>query len=130
MKIQRKELYNVLAGLELAKNIRGVELAYAVGKNLRKVKAEISVLEGTIEYLDNYKEFEKERIELAKEHSNKNEDGTPIKKIGANQKEQFDIIDMVYFEEQLEFLKDRHKEAMTQREDQEKEFEKTYRRRS
>jgi hypothetical protein len=68
------ELYNGL--LEIT-NLKGVKFSYAVAKNISILEKEVEVLRTTTKESDDFKQYEKERIELCKKLSKKDEKGNP-----------------------------------------------------
>lgn len=99
-------------------NLKGVKFAYAVGKNLEIIKSEVNALMKSQEASKEYQEFDKQRIELASEMSNKDEKGNPI-----IENNNYQIQDLIKFKKALDILKGKHKKAVDAREKQVKEFE-------
>lgn len=72
------ELINFYGNLQKLGNLRGVKFAYVVARNLALIKPEIEALEKALEASDEFLKYDKERIELAKKFSKKDEKGEPI----------------------------------------------------
>lgn len=109
------ETYNALSQL---KGLKGVKFNYALLRNTGKLELEVKILEKMTEPMDKFKAFEQARIELAKEHSKKDENGEPV-----TENNHFVIEDKISFDKAFETLKETHKEAIDEREKQMKEFE-------
>jgi hypothetical protein len=98
-------------------NLKGVKFSYAVAKNIALLKPEVESLQKAIEQSEDFKKFEQERVELAKKHAKKNENGEPIEEKG-----QYIIEDKEAFKKDFTDLKEKNKEVVEAREEQIKEF--------
>jgi len=74
--MKKRDLYSFERGLKIAK-FEHPRVTYAINKNKRLVRQTIEDMEKAIEPSDKYKEFQKEREELAKLYSKKDEKGNP-----------------------------------------------------
>jgi hypothetical protein len=108
------DLYQALSGL----NLKGVKFAYAVAKNINLIQPEIDAIDKAQKPREDYVVYNKERVELAKTHSEKDEKGNPVIQ-GRN----FKIADEAAFEKDWNELKVKHADAITYREQQDKELE-------
>ena len=68
-------LYHALSKLG---NLSGVKFAYAVSKNLSLLKSELEALQKAVEPNEEYKVYDKKRVELAEKYSKKDENGKPV----------------------------------------------------
>jgi seryl-tRNA synthetase len=77
--MKKRDLYTFEQGLEMA-SFNHPRCTYAVNKNKRMVRQTIEDMEKSIEQSEKLKEFGKKREDLAKEHSEKDEQGNPVLK--------------------------------------------------
>ena len=115
--MKKKDLLALFNSLNSLGSLKGVKFAYAVSRNINKLKSEAESLQKAISPMPLFVEFEKERIELAKSHAKKDESGKPQAKEGS-----FVLEDPVKFEAEFDKLKKKHKEAISEREKQEDDF--------
>ena len=108
------ELYQNLKNLG---ELKGVKFAYGVAKNIGIIQPEIEALQKAINPTEDFSLFEKERIELAKNHSKKDDKGNPI-----IENNQFIMEDTEKFSKEFEALKENHKEAIYKREKQTEDY--------
>lgn len=112
-------LYNNLQKLG---NLKGVKFAYARARNISLVKPEIEALEKALEASDEFKKYDEERVELAKEFAKKDEKGNPVKVKNAQGQEIFDGLENnPEWELAFEALKEENKEVLEARDEQVKE---------
>jgi hypothetical protein len=91
--MKKRDLYSFMRGLKLAK-FKHPRVTYAVNKNKRLIQEVMEDMEKAIEQTAKLKEFGKEREELAKKHSLKDESGSPkMRKVPG---EEVGDIQMVY----------------------------------
>lgn len=124
--MKNQELLNLYGALQDI-NLKGVKFAHAVAKNIAIIKSEAESLQKAIDLSDEFKAFEEKRIELAKKHAKKDENGEAIT----------EIIDKVtkagryifenkeaeaLFHKELDVLREENKEVVDAREKQLKEF--------
>lgn len=115
--MKNKEIVALHNNLKALKGLKGVKFNYAIARNISKLSTEIECLEKSKEQTDLYKEFEKERVELAKSFAKKNEKGVEI-----IVEKNYIILDQEAFDKSFEELKEKHKEAVAEREAQLKEY--------
>jgi len=77
--MKKRDLYTFERGLQMAR-FEHPRCTYAVNKNKRLVRQTIEDMEKAIEESEKIKEFHKKREELAREHSDKDEQGNPVLK--------------------------------------------------
>lgn len=114
----KQEVLALFNGLNKVGSLVGVKFAYGVSKNLSKLKPEVEALEKSLEAPETYKSFDDARLELAKSHAVRDEDGNPTVK-----NSNFVLLNESKFEAELEELKKEHKDAVDAREIQLKEYE-------
>lgn len=95
------------------------KFSYFLAQHKLQLKNEISMIEEVRKMSDEFKEYDDKRAQLAKEHSDKNPDGSP--KI---ENQQF-VITLKYdtFQEELANLREEHKKVIEDREEQLKDFD-------
>jgi len=74
--MKKKDLYSLMKGLKLTEFVHP-RSTYTVNKNKRQIEEVIADMEKSIEANEKMKEFIKEREELAKKHSVKDENDKP-----------------------------------------------------
>ena len=100
----------------------GVKFAYAVAKNLDKIKREIRYLQDASEPTEDYKKYDQERHAICKEYCDKNEKGEPVV-IDGN----FSFTDekkKKEFDQKIEELRQEYEITLEERQKQVKEVEK------
>ena len=117
--MKNSELIELFVALQKVEKLPGAKFAYAVAKNNALLKTEINSINAAVSPTEEYTKYDKERVELAKKYSKKDNNGEPVVKDNA-----FDIEDTASFEKDLKELQEKHKEAIDSRENQIKEFEK------
>lgn len=122
-KITRKELLELNNSLKKVTHIPGVKFAYIIAKNIHSIEGEIRSIVKTDEAGPEYQEFENERIQLASEHSKKQDNGRP-ETIMINGVEEFNIKNVPAFEKEYNKLKEKYAEVIVKREEQLKEINK------
>ena len=73
----KSELFELYVGLKSITNLKGVKFNHAIARNINKIEPEIKALQKSLEASDEFNEYEKKRVELAKEHAKK-VDGEPL----------------------------------------------------
>jgi len=121
MKLTRQQVLDLHNGLHSVGNLNGVKFAYAVSKNLFKMKSEVEALQETYKPAQEFVTYEGERIKLAEEHAEKTDDEP--KKIMENGIQRFVIKDKKTFDKELEVLKKKYKTALESRKEQIESFE-------
>lgn len=119
----KKQIIELYQSLYKLGNLKGVKFCYAVSKNISMIESEIKTLEKVLEPSEDYQKFDKERIELAKKYSKKQENGEPVVEI-KNGLQQFVLENKEEFEKEIEALREKHKEAIDKKEEQIKEYNK------
>ena len=83
--MKNKEIQRLLKGLEAVKNLPGAKFAYAVGRNLNKLKPISDSIDKSLKMPDEYQKYQEEhercRLELCKQHAKKDENGEPISEV-------------------------------------------------
>jgi hypothetical protein len=122
MKFTRQQLMDFQKGLNNVGNLQGAKFAYAVARNLAKIKTEIESIQKAFEAPEAYIEYDKARAELAKTNAVKDEKGNPRIEIEMGQ-QKYVIADQAKFDKELEELRAKHQPAVEARDRQVKEFE-------
>lgn len=116
--MRKSELLKFEAGLNSVSNLKGVKFAYAVAKNLSKVKPEIEAIKKSSEPYENLNEYEKLRLELCEKHAKRDDKGVII-----TESQQYVMEDIKVFNKAFDKLRKESKEALNQRDDQIKKLE-------
>lgn len=114
----RKEFINLYQMLGYLGELTGARFTYTISKNKEILKNVVEEIQKKAEMHDNYREYEKERVELNEKYTKRDKDGNPEVK-----DKNYVIKDKVKFEEEVEKLKEKHKEAIEEREQQRKDVE-------
>ncbi len=114
----RKEFINLYQMLGYLGELTGARFTYTISKNKEILKNVVEEIQKKAEMHDNYREYEKERVELNEKYTKRDKDGNPEVK-----DKNYVIKDKAKFEEEVEKLKEKHKEAIEEREQQRKEVE-------
>lgn len=114
----RKEFINLYQMLGYLGELTGARFTYTISKNKEILKNVVEEIQKKAEMHDNYREYEKERVELNEKHTKRDKDGNPEIK-----DKNYVIKDRVKFDEEVEKLKEKHKDAIEEREQQRKEVE-------
>lgn len=114
----RKEFINLYQMLGYLGELTGARFTYTISKNKEILKNVVEEIQKKAEMHDNYREYEKERVELNEKYTKRDKDGNPEIK-----DKNYVIKDKVKFEEEVEKLKEKHKEAIEEREQQRKDVE-------
>lgn len=115
---RRKEFINLYQMLGYLGELTGARFTYTISKNKEILKNVVEEIQKTAEMHDNYREYEKERVELNEKYTKRDKDGNPEVK-----DKNYVIKDKVKFDEEVEKLKEKHKEAIEEREQQRKDVE-------
>jgi len=99
--------------------LRGAKFSYAMSKNKRALMPEVEDLQKAGEMSDQYTEYDKNRIELCKEYSKKDDDGNPITK-----NNEFKIADRQQFDIELKKLEVKYKDVISERNKQLEDYNK------
>lgn len=115
--MKRKVFALALESLNDVSELKGVKFAYAVLKNRKKIESQLEedrpIFEKILEPTLGFKEYEEKRIELCKNHSEKDEDGEAI-----TEGDRFKIIDVKTFNSELESLGKEYEESLSERKKQ------------
>lgn len=114
----RKEFINLYQMLGYLGELTGARFTYTISKNKEILKGVVEEIQKTAEMHENYSEYEKERVELNEKYTKRDKDGNPEIK-----DKNYVIKDKVKFEEEVEKLKEKHKDAIEEREQQRKDVE-------
>jgi len=118
----KKDLFSLNETLNTLVKIKSTKFGYFVLKNLKAIEPEIEILRKMGDTSDGLKEYEKNRVSLCTELSEKNEDGSPKTETGADGRTQYVISNMEKLNEQLNALRASHKEDFDAEEAKLKEF--------
>jgi len=116
IKMTKGELLRFYEGLISVGGLKGSKFAYAVAKNSFTINDEIEALRKAIEPAENFVKFDKERVLIAEKYAVKNDKGQAETYMDSNKKAQFFIQDKEEFEKAIDELKEKHKEAIKERE--------------
>jgi len=114
----RKEFINLYQMLGYLGELTGARFTYTISKNKEILKNVVEEIQKKAEMHDNYREYEKERVELNEKYTKRDKDGNPEIK-----DKNYVIKDKAKFDEEVEKLKEKHKDAIEEREQQRKEVE-------
>ncbi len=117
MPLTNQELLNLNQALNQLGKMSGVRFAYAVAKNVARIKTELEALDVAFAPSEEYKKYDDLRVKLAEEHAKKDEDGKPVSK-----NNQYEIDDLDSFNAALELLRVEYKESCDARDQQVKEY--------
>ena len=115
---RRKEFINLYQMLGYLGELTGARFTYTISKNKEILKNVVEEIQKKAEMHDNYREYEKERVELNEKYTKRDKDGNPEVK-----DKNYVIKDKAKFDEEVEKLKEKHKEAIEEREQQRKDVE-------
>ena len=102
--MKNRDLYTIYQGLQSVSNIWWARFSYWVSKNKKLIYDELKSIEESLITNDEYKEFDKKRIELCEKHSKKDEKWEAIK-ISNN----YDIENMEDFMKETGDLREEYK---------------------
>lgn len=115
--MKKQDALNLFQGLNTLAGLKGVKFSYAVAKNINILKGEVESLEKSITPSEEFSEYDKKRIELAKKYAELDESGELKSK-------DFKIIftDEAGFKKALAPLLEEYKDALAKRDEQMKEY--------
>jgi len=120
MKVQRKTVFEIDRALrELDKYGRSVKLAYAVAKNLGKMKGELEAVRAAGKPSKAFSEYDEKRGPIASSFAIKDKDGSPIVANG-----QYVITDQAGLDKALKPLQDKYADAIAEQKGKADEIEK------
>ena len=99
------------------RDLKGNKFAYGRAKNKKILKSEIEALNEVLKPSEEYKKYDKERIELCEIHAKKDKDGKPVVESG-----QLIMRDQKAFDKEHDALTKKHKKAIIARNQQDKEY--------
>ena len=123
MNITVKEALELHASLAAVGELAGKKFAYVVGRNMRKIETLKGQLGRDFDFKKNYQEYDKERIKLCVKHAEKDEQKKPIL-VETPNGPNYKMIDIEAFNIDHKALKEKHSEAINERKDQEKAYDK------
>lgn len=109
------KLYGALLGL----NVKGVKFNYAVAKNISILEKEVESLKASLKTTQEYDKYDEQRVELAKKHAEKDENGEAIIK-----DKSYYIKDSEKFEKEFDKLKKEYSKVVEEREKQIADYNK------
>jgi len=119
--MKRNDITAILNTLNEVSELKGVKFAFTVLKNRKKIESQIEedklIFEEILKPSEGFKEFETKRIDLCIYHSEKDDEGNPI-----TENDQYKIIDMDVFNEELKKLSDEYEEDVKNRYTQMEEY--------
>ena len=115
--LTKRDVLTIGNKLRTLVGLKGAKLAFAIAKNMHRIEAEAKALAAAIEPSEKFQEYENRRQDLCMKHCKNDESGKPLVDNGA-----YIMIDQKLYEEDLDKLKEEFKEAVEERESQEKEY--------
>ena len=115
--MKNEKLQSLYAGIEAVSGLKGVRFAYAMAKNKSALKRELESLQEAIKMSDKFTEYEKKRVELCEQHSEKDDTGKA--KLENNE---YVILSKAQFNKELDKMRKEHKDTLDERTAQIKEF--------
>jgi len=100
-------------------DLKGVKFNYGILKNINKIKPEIESLQESSKPTPEFQEFEKKRVELAKECAKKDDKDKPV-----IEGDQYQIEDRKAFDKKLDKMREESKVTIDAREKQIEEYNK------
>ena len=116
--MKKLDLYRLKKGLESVGGLTGIKFAYTIAKNLRKVAAEVSILDELLAPSEAFTKYEACHLALCIEHSEKDEAGKPRGVNEPNGTFTFALADRAAFEAAMEEVRAVHEKAIEDRKDQ------------
>ena len=118
--MKKKDVIGLYQGLNNVGLLKGARFTYAVARNLAELKVEIEALQKSVEPSKQYLEYDEKRVELAKKYAKKNEAGEAVL-----ENRDYVLEDKEGFNAAIVILQEEYKQALEEREQQVKEYEKT-----
>jgi len=116
--MKNSELFGLYEWLEAVSHIWWVRFAYWVAKNKKIILNELKTIESANELTEDYKNFEKERIELCEKFADKDENWK-AKIVGKS----YDIPDIDGFNLELKKLREKYQSALEEMQKNNEEYE-------
>jgi len=108
IKMKRSEVGEKMAAFKRLDRVNETRFAYAIAKNKQILKRELEAIQEARKISDAYKEYDVERLELVRDHAERDEDGNPVMIDAVNIK----VRNRMEFNAALEKLQEGHKEAL------------------
>lgn len=120
-----RDLFDLLSKLHTLSNLKGVKFAYAVNKNIKALKKEVEDLRESIKPSASFEKYQEAYKELHASYAIANEDGTPkVFDEGGKQVNKVSEDKLPEFNAKVKELEAEYADALSEREEQLKEFEK------
>ena len=120
MRITNKQLHDLYVGLHKVGNLNGVKFSYIVSRNIAMIKSDVLALAKAQNATEEYKLYEKDRLELIEKHAVKKDGKFQFKK--ENGAEVYVLTDENKYLEALVSVQAKHNEAIVLREEQTEDF--------
>jgi len=120
LKLKKRRVLEIHAIVEqFGKEKLDVCFAYALAKNKALLEKEVTALRTAGKWLDDFAEYDKQRLDLCRLHAKKDENNLPMAKMNM-----FIIADQVKFDKELDEIRKKYKKAITEQEKRDKDLEK------
>ena len=116
----KNDALNLYNGLQNVSNLKGAKWAYAIARNVEKLRPEVEALRKAYTMSEEFADYEGKRLELARKHSVK-EKGTP-KTVKIGQTEEYLIADKDKFNQEIAKLQKKYNKAIVERKKQLEDF--------
>jgi len=118
--MNKQDILDLYNGLQAVSNLPGAKWAYAVARNITKLRPEIEALQKAFTAGKEFLDYNKKRMDLAKKYAVK-VDGKP-KTIKVGSTEEYLIDDEAKFNRELDKLKKKYKKAIEERQKEVDDF--------
>ncbi len=119
VKVRRRELVELWQLIEHHRKIKhSVKVSYFMAKNRKRIQPEIEALEEAIEPSKDFKQYDTARANLAKYYADKDNNDRPI----IHNSSYVITTQLDEFNKELEVLKESHKDTISKREKQLKDY--------
>jgi len=75
IKMKRRKLIELATALDATDGLSGIKFSYAMAKNSSRITSELDDMKSGLKHSKRFKEYEKKRIALCREHADKDENG-------------------------------------------------------
>ena len=116
----KQEALNLYNGLQNVSNLKGAKWAYAIARNVEKLRPEVEALRKAYTMSEEFADYEGKRLELAQKYSVKEKNVPKTVKIG--QTEEYLIADKDKFNQEVAKLQKKYNKAIVERKKQLKDF--------
>lgn len=123
--MKRKDYYDLRKGILASQHVKGAAFQYAMAKNLKILNEEISSMEESIKPSEEYQKYDKERVELLKEHAQLDEKGNFL--LDANNAATFESVEKAEaYAEKINKIRNKkeYKDIITEHEKKTEDFNK------